>query len=255
MRGPVSLQPPATKPSIVSVISTIGETCFRGVSGRGRRRLTLRSRAQLLRARIRTAIRGSMQPRSEGLLSHDQVYGSPSSARVARVAWSFATRLSNHVARAATCRADLLVSRYCRSSSSNNADKDLVTGVDVEIQRPDDFHDRFWIADRARRVIVGAYEAGLGSKLIRIDDLAATDITSILEALSETSAKRVIALRVRTAVVLVGPLAHLLQPGALRELSGPVIRMRPDSHRCARCSLQDLQVFEHVLLVVLLGSQ
>jgi hypothetical protein len=64
---------------------------------------------------------------------------------------------------------------------------ELVSGVTMEIHRSDDFHDRFWIADRTRGVVVGASLNGLGSKLFLVDELKTSDVTAIVEALDETS--------------------------------------------------------------------
>lgn len=54
----------------------------------------------------------------------------------------------------------------------------------METRRSDDFHDRFWIADRARGVVVGASLDGLGSKLFFIDELKRSDASSIMEELA-----------------------------------------------------------------------
>lgn len=81
------------------------------------------------------------------------------------------------------------------NSSSNSQIEDavrlglseLVSGVTMNVQRSDDFHDRFWISDRTRGVVVGASLNGLGSKLFLVDELKASDVAAILEALNETT--------------------------------------------------------------------
>ena len=60
----------------------------------------------------------------------------------------------------------------------------LVPGIALEVQRSDDFHDRFWIADESRGVVVGASLNGLGSKLFFIDELKSSDVSSIMKKLA-----------------------------------------------------------------------
>ena len=60
----------------------------------------------------------------------------------------------------------------------------LVPGIALEVQRSDDFHDRFWIADESRGVVVGASLNGLGSKLFFIDELKSSDVSSIMTELA-----------------------------------------------------------------------
>lgn len=63
--------------------------------------------------------------------------------------------------------------------------EELVPGVTIHIYRSDDFHDRFWIADRSRGVVVGASLNGLGGKLFLVDSLKTSDVAAIVEALDE----------------------------------------------------------------------
>lgn len=63
----------------------------------------------------------------------------------------------------------------------------LSPGTSLEVQRSDDFHDRFWIADRTRGVVVGVSLNGLGSKLFLVDELKTSDVAAIVEALEATS--------------------------------------------------------------------
>lgn len=62
--------------------------------------------------------------------------------------------------------------------------EELVSGVALRECRTDDFHDRFWLADRNRGVVVGASMNGLGSKLFFIDELSIEDVTSIFKELA-----------------------------------------------------------------------
>lgn len=61
----------------------------------------------------------------------------------------------------------------------------LISGATLDVTRADDFHDRFWIADRARGVVVGASFNGLGRKIFLMDDLKKSDLASILEATAQ----------------------------------------------------------------------
>lgn len=56
-------------------------------------------------------------------------------------------------------------------------------GVSFEKHQTDDFHDRFWIADRNRGTVVGTSFNGLGRKLFFIDELKPGDVASISEEL------------------------------------------------------------------------
>lgn len=61
-----------------------------------------------------------------------------------------------------------------------------VEGVAITIIVSDDFHDRFWIADGDRGVVVGASLNGIGKKIFFLDELEYSDVREIvveLEAL------------------------------------------------------------------------
>lgn len=58
-----------------------------------------------------------------------------------------------------------------------------VPGVSLEKHQTDEFHDRFWIADRNRGTVVGTSFNGLGGKLFFIDALKPGDVASISEEL------------------------------------------------------------------------
>lgn len=51
-----------------------------------------------------------------------------------------------------------------------------VPGVSLVEHQTDDFHDRFWLADRDRGVVVGTSFNGLGGKLFFIDELKPGDV-------------------------------------------------------------------------------
>lgn len=76
-------------------------------------------------------------------------------------------------------RANLTVADATRVHLSS-----LVKGAELRLVQSDDFHDRFWIADRARGAVVGTSFNGLGSKLFLIDELKKSDVASIVEALT-----------------------------------------------------------------------
>ena len=59
----------------------------------------------------------------------------------------------------------------------------LKPGVSLMIRESEDFHDRFWIAEKSRGVVVGASLNGLGSRLFFIDELDAEDVAAILKVL------------------------------------------------------------------------
>lgn len=44
-----------------------------------------------------------------------------------------------------------------------------------------DFHDRFWIADHARGIVVGTSLNQIGSKIFLVDELSKRDINAILD--------------------------------------------------------------------------
>ena len=54
----------------------------------------------------------------------------------------------------------------------------------VVVRASDKFHDRFWIADRARGLFVGASLNGLGKRYALVDYMDEGDVRTIIEALS-----------------------------------------------------------------------
>lgn len=50
----------------------------------------------------------------------------------------------------------------------------------TRVVKSDDFHDRFWIADRSRGVIVGSSLNKIGSKIFFIDSLSSSDVASVV---------------------------------------------------------------------------
>lgn len=55
--------------------------------------------------------------------------------------------------------------------------------VSVTIKQTDNFHDRFWIADRSKGVVVGTSLRGLGKRIFFIDALSASDVGSVVQEL------------------------------------------------------------------------
>lgn len=53
-------------------------------------------------------------------------------------------------------------------------------GLDLKIHHCDDFHDRFWIADSSRGVVVGASLNGLGRRIFFIDQLSEDDVLAVV---------------------------------------------------------------------------
>lgn len=51
------------------------------------------------------------------------------------------------------------------------------------VHQTEDFHDRFWLADRTRGVVVGASLNGLGDRIFFLDDLARSDLKFLDDAL------------------------------------------------------------------------
>lgn len=56
-------------------------------------------------------------------------------------------------------------------------------GTDLRISVVDspDFHDRFWIADRDRGLIIGASLNKIGGKIFFVDELSAADVSAVLQ--------------------------------------------------------------------------
>ena len=53
-------------------------------------------------------------------------------------------------------------------------------GLTITVVESDDFHDRFWIADRARGLIVGTSLNKIGGKIFFVDELAEGDVVAVL---------------------------------------------------------------------------
>lgn len=53
-------------------------------------------------------------------------------------------------------------------------------GLQVSVVRASDFHDRFWIADRSRGVIMGSSLNKIGNKVFFIDSLSTGDVVAVL---------------------------------------------------------------------------
>lgn len=43
-----------------------------------------------------------------------------------------------------------------------------------------DFHDRFWIADRARGLVIGTSLNKIGSRIFFVDQLSGSDVKAVL---------------------------------------------------------------------------
>jgi hypothetical protein len=77
--------------------------------------------------------------------------------------------------------------------TSRNCDAGLVTGlrerckiskVEVDLRLSENFHDRFWIADRIRGLFVGTSLNGLGKRYALADYIAEDDVKAIVETLA-----------------------------------------------------------------------
>jgi hypothetical protein len=60
-----------------------------------------------------------------------------------------------------------------------------VPALAVAVHESDEFHDRFWIADRQRGAIVGASINGIGRKIFFVDRLRESDVRSVVAELEE----------------------------------------------------------------------
>lgn len=58
----------------------------------------------------------------------------------------------------------------------------------IQVTYSDAFHDRFWIADRMRGVIVGASLNKIGSKIFLVDELSKDDVAAITNELAKIRA-------------------------------------------------------------------
>lgn len=55
--------------------------------------------------------------------------------------------------------------------------------VSISAKQTNHFHDRFWIADRSKGVVVGTSLTGIGKRVCFIDALSATDVGSVVDEL------------------------------------------------------------------------
>lgn len=53
-------------------------------------------------------------------------------------------------------------------------------GIKLKVLRTENFHDRFWIADRARGVVIGASLNGIGRRIFFIDQLRDADVATVV---------------------------------------------------------------------------
>jgi len=56
--------------------------------------------------------------------------------------------------------------------------------LDISIVEADDFHDRFWIADRDRGLIIGTSLNKIGSRIFFVDELSQSDVVAVLTELN-----------------------------------------------------------------------
>lgn len=55
-----------------------------------------------------------------------------------------------------------------------------VQDLTISVVESDDFHDRFWIADRARGLVIGTSLNKIGRRIFFVDELSDTDVATIL---------------------------------------------------------------------------
>ncbi len=55
-----------------------------------------------------------------------------------------------------------------------------VEGLSITIIESEDFHDRFWIADRQRGLVIGASLNKIGRKIFFVDELSDEDVAAVL---------------------------------------------------------------------------
>lgn len=63
-------------------------------------------------------------------------------------------------------------------------------GLRLSVVESEDFHDRFWIADRARGLIVGASLNKIGRRIFFVDELSDTDVVAVLSEVDRLLAPR-----------------------------------------------------------------
>lgn len=61
-------------------------------------------------------------------------------------------------------------------------------GLSLRVVESDDFHDRFWIADRARGLIIGASLNKIGRRIFFVDELSDTDVAAVLSEVDRIQA-------------------------------------------------------------------
>lgn len=52
--------------------------------------------------------------------------------------------------------------------------------LDITVMESQDFHDRFWIADRARGLVVGTSLNKIGSRIFFVDELSESDVADVV---------------------------------------------------------------------------
>ena len=52
--------------------------------------------------------------------------------------------------------------------------------LDIRIIESNDFHDRFWIADRERGLIIGTSLNQIGTRKFFVDELSQSDVAAVL---------------------------------------------------------------------------
>lgn len=57
--------------------------------------------------------------------------------------------------------------------------------LDITVVESHDFHDRFWIADRVRGLIVGTSLNKIGSRIFFVDELSKSDVAAVLAEVDE----------------------------------------------------------------------
>lgn len=77
-----------------------------------------------------------------------------------------------------TCVVNSAISQEARSATEKEL-LQLMPNVSLNVIGSSDFHDRFWIADRDRGVIVGASLNGIGRKIFFMDSLPYADVQEV----------------------------------------------------------------------------
>lgn len=82
-----------------------------------------------------------------------------------------------------TCLVNRKVNRDVQTVTEDHL-RTLVPDATLQAKETEDFHDRFWIADRKRGVVVGSSFNGLGKRIFLVDTLSKPDLEAILEAVT-----------------------------------------------------------------------